>query len=81
MPTGSERALLSAPAYRYLFRLMESGSVTPEQFEEIMDRARDEGPSLDSEAKAQELATSVLIRWFDDQHGVDFDPASPTQIH
>ena len=80
VPTGSERALLSAPAYRYLFRLMESGSVTPEQFEEIMDRARDEGPSLDSEAKAQELATSVLIRWFDDQHGVDFDPASPTQV-
>ena len=39
VPTGSEQALLSAPAYRYLFRLSKSGRVTPEQFEEIMDSA------------------------------------------
>ena len=81
MPTGSERALLPSPAYKYLFGLVGSGKVTPEQFEEIMDRARDEGPALDTRAKAEELATSVLIRWFDDEHGVDFDPASPSQVH
>jgi hypothetical protein len=81
VPTGPERALLPGAAYRYLFRLMESGKVTPEQFEEIMDRAREEGPSLDTEAKAQELATSVLIRWFDDQHGIDFDPATSARVH
>ena len=46
-----------------------------------MDRARDEGPALDTRAKAEELATSVLIRWFDDEHGVDFDPANPSQVH
>src|SRR2546423_170288 len=50
VPTGPERALLSSPAYTYFFRLSESGRVTPEQFEEIMARAREEGPSLDSEA-------------------------------
>ncbi|HEX7079218.1 MAG TPA: hypothetical protein VF363_12415 [Candidatus Eisenbacteria bacterium] len=81
VPTGPERALLPNPAYRYLFRLVETGKVTPEQFEEIMDRAREEGPGLDSEAKAEELATSVLIRWFDDEHGVDYDPTNPTQVH
>lgn len=81
VPTGPERALLPSVAYTYLFGLVESGKVTPEQFEEIMDRARDEGPSLDTEAKAEELATSVLIRWFDDEHGVDFDPANPSHVH
>ena len=81
VPTGPERALLPGPAYRYLFGLVETGRVTPEQFEEIMDRAREEGPSLDTEAKAEELATSVLIRWFDDEHGVDIDSASSPQVH
>jgi hypothetical protein len=81
VPTGPERALLPIPAYRYLFGLVESGKVTPEQFEEIMDRAREEGPSLDTEAKAEELATSVLIRWFDDEHGVEFDTASSPKVH
>ena len=81
VPTGSERALLPAAAYRYLFGLVESGKVTPEQFEEIMNRAREEGPALDTQAKAEELATSVLIRWFDDEHGVDFDPASTPKVH
>lgn len=81
VPTGSERALLPNAAYKYLFGLVGSGKVTPEQFEEIMDRARDEGPALDTRAKAEELATSVLIRWFDDEHGVDFDPANPSQVH
>jgi len=81
VPTGSEQALLSAPAYNYLFRLSESGRVTPEQFEEIMDRAREMGPALDTEEKAEELATSVLIRWFDENHGVDFDPGTPLTVH
>ena len=81
VPTGSEQALLAAPAMSYLFRLSESGRVTPEQFEEIMDRAREMGPSLDSEAKAEELATSVLIRWFDENHGVSFDPDVSGGIH
>ena len=81
VPTGSERALLPGAAYRYLFGLVGSGKVTPEQFEEIMDRAREEGPALDTQAKAEELATSVLIRWFDDEHGVDTDPTYPAQIH
>jgi hypothetical protein len=78
VPTGPERALLSSPAYTYFFRLNESGRVTPEQFEEIMSRAREEGPSLDSEAKAEELATEVLIHWVDEEHGLPFDPGSQT---
>ena len=81
VPTGPERALLSSPAYTYFFRLSESGRVTPEQFEEIMARAREEGPSLDSEAKAEELATEVLIHWFDEEHGIPFDPGFPQTTH
>jgi hypothetical protein len=81
VPTGPERALLSSPAYSYFFRLSESGRVSPEQFEEIMTRAREEGIELDSEAKAEELATSVLIHWFDDEHDVPFDPGNPFTIH
>jgi hypothetical protein len=81
VPTGPERALLSSPAYTYFFRLSESGRVTPEQFEEIMARARDEGGSLDSEAKAEELATEVLIHWFDEEHGIPFDPGTPPTAH
>jgi len=81
VPTGPERALLPGAAYRYLFGLVETRKVTPEQFEEIMDRAREEGPSLDTKAKAEELAMSVLIRWFDDEHGVDCDPTTSAQVH
>jgi hypothetical protein len=81
VPTGPERALLSSPAYTYFFRLSESGRVTPEQFEEIMARARDEGGSLDSEAKAEELATEVLIHWFDEEHGIPFDPGAGQTAH
>jgi len=81
VPTGPERALLSSPAYTYFFRLNESGRVTPEQFEEIMSRAREEGSSLDSEAKAEELATEVLIHWFDEEHGIPFDPGSSQTAH
>ncbi len=81
VPTGPERALLSSPAYTYFFRLSESGRVTPEQFEEIMARAREEGPALDSEAKAEELATEVLIHWFDEEHGIPFDPGAPQTTH
>jgi hypothetical protein len=81
VPTGPERALLSSPAYTYFFRLSESGRVTPEQFEEIMARAREEGPSLDSEARAQELATEVLIHWFDDENGIPFDPGATHTAH
>src|SRR5258705_7179160 len=81
VPTGPERALLSSPAYTYFFRLSESGRVTPEQFEEIMARAREEGVSLDSEAKAEELATEVLIHWFDEEHGVPFDPGATHTAH
>jgi hypothetical protein len=81
VPSGSEQALLATPAINYFFRLSESGRVTPEQFEEIMDRARELGPALDTEAKAEELATSVLIRWFDENHGVSFDPESPGSVH
>jgi hypothetical protein len=81
VPTGHERALLSSPAYTYFFRLNESGRVTPEQFEEIMNRAREEGTSLDSEARAQELATEVLIHWFDEEHGVPFDPGATHTAH
>ena len=82
VPTGSERAmLLSNPAYRYLFGLLETGCVSPEQFEEIMARARDLGPSLESESQARQLATDMLIRWFDDEHGVTFDPAPTASAH
>jgi len=81
VPTGPERALLSSPAYTYFFRLSESGRVTPEQFEEIMARAREEGVSIDSEAKAEELATEVLIHWFDEEHGVPYDPGSSQTAH
>ena len=77
IPTGPERALwLSNPAYGYLFGLLEGGTVSQEQFEEILSRAKEMGSSLDSEAQARELATDVLIRWFDDEHGVSFDPAA-----
>ena len=81
VPTGPERALLSSPAYTYFFRLSESGRVTSEQFEEIMARAREEGVSLDSEAKAEELATEVLIHWFDEEHGIPYDPGSQQTAH
>jgi Protein of unknown function (DUF494) len=81
VPTGTEQAILPGPAINYLFRLSESGRVTPEQFEEIMDRAREMGPTLDSEAKAEELATLVLIRWFDVNHGVSIDLDSSSSIH
>ncbi len=81
VPTGPERALLSSPAYAYFFRLNESGRLSPEQFEEIMSRAREEGSELDSEAKAEELATSVLIHWFDEEHDVPFDPGNPFTVH
>jgi hypothetical protein len=81
VPTGSERALLDAPGYRYLYGLVEQGRVSPEQFEEIMARAREDASFLDTEASAKELATYVLIRWFDDEHGVEFDPSNPTWVH
>jgi len=82
VPTGSERALLlTNPAFGYLFGLLESGRVTPEQFEEIMTRAKEMGSALDSEGQAKELATDVLIRWFDDEHGVRFDPSSSAWVH
>ena len=82
VPTGPERSLLlTNPAFGYLFGLLESGRVSPEQFEEIMVRAREMGASLDSEGQAKELATDVLIRWFDDEHGVSFDPASSAWVH
>ena len=81
VPTGPERALLSSPAYAYFFRLNESGRISPEQFEEIMARAREEGSELDSEAKAEELATSVLIHWFDEEHNIPFDPGNPSTVH
>ncbi|HEY7727969.1 MAG TPA: DUF494 family protein [Candidatus Eisenbacteria bacterium] len=81
VPTGSEQALLPGPAINYLFRLSESGRVTPEQFEEIMDRAREMGPTLDTETKAEELATSVLIRWFDENHDVAVDSEGTPSVH
>ena len=82
IPTGPERALwLSNPAYGYLFGLLEGGAVTQEQFEEILARAKDMGSSLDSEAQAKELATDVLIRWFDDEHGVSYDPGASPWVH
>jgi hypothetical protein len=81
VPTGTEQAILPGPAINYLFRLSESGRVTPEQFEEIMDQAREMGPTLDSEAKAQELATHVLIRWFDANHDVSVDPDGSSSVH
>jgi hypothetical protein len=81
VPTGSERAHLDAPGYRYLYGLVDQGRVSPEQFEEIMARAREDSSWLDSEVLAKELATSVLIRWFDDEHGVEFDPSNPAWVH
>jgi hypothetical protein len=82
IPTGPERTLLvSNPAYGYLFALMEKGKVTPEQFEEIMVRAREMGPSLHDEDQARDLAIDVLIRWFDDENGVMFDPAASAGVH
>jgi hypothetical protein len=82
VPTGSERALLLAnPAFRYLFGLLEGGTLTPEQFEEIMARARDMGAALETEVQAKQLATDMLIRWFDDEHGVTFDPAPSHGAH
>ena len=82
VPTGSERALLlTNPAFGYLFGLLESGRVSSEQFEEIMVRAKEMGSSLESEGQAKELATDILIRWFDDEHGVAFDPGSSAWIH
>jgi hypothetical protein len=82
VPSGPERALLLAnPAYAYLFRLHEAGKVSSEQFEEILSRARDMGPSLHDEAQARELAIEVLIRWFDDEHGVAYDPAPTAGVH
>ena len=82
VPTGSERALLlTNPAFGYLFGLLESGRVSPEQFEEIMVRAKEMGSALDSEGQAKELATDVLIRWFDDEHGIRFNPSSSAWVH
>jgi hypothetical protein len=82
VPTGSERAmLLSNPAHRYLFGLLESGCLSPEQFEEILARARDLGPSLENESQARQLATDMLIRWFDDENGVTFDPSPSASAH
>ena len=82
VPTGSERALLTTnPAFGYLFGLLELGKVSPEQFEEIMVRAKEMGSSLHNEAQAKDLATDVLIRWFDDEHGVTFDPAPSAVVH
>ncbi|HEY6221480.1 MAG TPA: hypothetical protein VIX13_02985 [Candidatus Eisenbacteria bacterium] len=82
VPTGPERALLlTNPAFGYLFGLLETGKVTPEQFEEILVRAKEMGSSLDSEIQAKELATDVLIRWFDDENGVSSDPASSAWVH
>jgi hypothetical protein len=81
VPTGSERALLTSnAAYGYLFALLERGTVSPEQFEEIMTRAREMGPSLHDEDQARDLATDVLIRWFDDENGVEFDPAASAGV-
>jgi len=81
VPTGSERALLDAPGYQYLYGLIEQGRISPEQFEEIMSRVREDTSFLDTEASAKELATTVLIRWFDDEHGVEFDPSNPAWVH
>ena len=81
VPTASERAYLGAPGYHYLYGLVENGRVSPEQFEEMMARVREDASLLDTESSAKELATSVLIRWFDDEHGVDFDPSNPSWVH
>jgi hypothetical protein len=82
IPSGPERALLlSNPAYGYLFALLEKGMVNSDQFEEILVRAREMGPSLHDEDQARELATDVLIRWFDDENGVVFDPAASAGAH
>ena len=58
-----------------------AGKVSSEQFEEILSRARDMGPSLHDEEQARELAIEVLIRWFDDEHGVAYDPAPTAGVH
>jgi uncharacterized protein Smg (DUF494 family) len=81
VPTASERAYLDAPGYHYLYALVENGRVSPEQYEEIMARVREDASLLDTETSAKELATSVLIRWFDDEHGVEFDPGNPAWVH
>lgn len=82
VPSAQERSLLASnPAYAYLFALLERGEVTAEQFEEIMARAREMGPSLHDEDQARELATDVLIRWFDDENGVPYDPAASAGVH
>ena len=82
VPTGPERALLMTnPAYRVLFGFLESSRITPEQFEEILARAKDMGASFQTEDQARELATEVLIRWFDDEHGVGFDPSPSAGAH
>ena len=82
VPTGPERALLlTNPAFGYLFGLLEGGKVTPEQFEEILIRAKEMGASLDSESQAKDLATDVLIRWFDNENGDSHDPASSAWVH
>jgi hypothetical protein len=79
---GPDRALLlTNPAYGYLFGLLESGRVTPEQFEEIMVRAKEMGNALDTEHQAKELATDVLIRWFDDENGVAADISPSAWVH
>jgi hypothetical protein len=79
---GPDRALLlTNPAYGYLFGLLESGRVTPEQFEEIMVRAKEMGNALDTEHQAKELATDVLIRWFDDENGVAADTSPSAWVH
>ena len=72
---------MTNPAFGYLFGLLEAGKVTPEQFEEILVRAKEMGSSLDSEVQAKELATDVLIRWFDDENGVSSVPASSAWVH
>jgi len=82
VPTGPERALLlTNSAFGYLFGLLEGGKVTPEQCEEILTRAKEMGASLDSESQAKDLATDVLIRWFDNENGVSHDPASSAWVH
>jgi hypothetical protein len=78
---STDRAVLTNPAFGYLFSLLESGRVTPEQFEEIMIRAKEMGSALDTEGQAKELATDVLIRWFDDENGVAVDPSSSAWVH
>src|SRR5690349_20470248 len=81
VPTSSERAHLAAPGYHYLYGPGENGRVSPEQYQEIMAHVREDASLLDTESSAKELATSVLIRWFDDEHGVEFDPNNPAWVH